>query len=64
LLPPKIHDPERGSAVPDFSVKPQEVTAAYDHYSILRTIEDNFGLGPIHKDSGDGAASIITSIWK
>src|SRR3984893_4283755 len=45
-------------------VKPQEVTAAYDHYSILRTIEDNFGLGPIHKDSGDGAASVITGIWK
>ena len=25
-------------------VKPQEVTAAYNHYSVLRTIEDNFGL--------------------
>jgi len=45
-------------------VEPQEVRAAYDHYSILRTIEDNFGLGPIHKDSGDGAASVITGIWK
>ena len=27
--------------------------------SILRTIEDNFGLDPIHKDSGDGAAAVI-----
>ncbi len=45
-------------------VKPQEVTAAYNHYSVLRTIEDNFGLEPIHKESGDGAASVITGIWK
>jgi Phosphoesterase family len=45
-------------------VKPQEVTAAYNHYSVLRTIEDNFWLDPIHKDSGDGAASVITGIWK
>jgi hypothetical protein len=45
-------------------VKPQEVTAAYTHYSILRTIEDNFGLEPLHKESGDGTASVITGIWK
>jgi Phosphoesterase family len=45
-------------------VKPQEVTAAYDHYSVLRTIEDNFGLEPLHKESGDGAAKVITGIWK
>jgi hypothetical protein len=45
-------------------VKPQEVTAAYNHYSVLRTIEDNFGLDPIHKESGDGKASVITGIWK
>lgn len=45
-------------------VQPQEVTAAYNHYSVLRTIEDNFGLDPIHKESGDGAASAITGIWK
>jgi hypothetical protein len=45
-------------------VKPQEITAAYDHYSVLRTIEDNFGLDPIHKESGDGTASVITGIWK
>jgi acid phosphatase len=45
-------------------VKPQEVTAAYNHYSVLRTIEDNFGLEPIHKESGDGTAPVITGIWK
>ena len=45
-------------------VKPQEITAGYNHYSVLRTIEDNFGLDPIHKESGDGAASVITGIWK
>lgn len=45
-------------------VKPQEVTAAYNHYSILRTIEDNFGLESLHRESGDGAASVITGIWK
>ena len=45
-------------------VKPQDVTAAYNHYSVLRTIEDNFGLDPIHKESGDGTASVITGIWK
>ena len=45
-------------------VKAQEVTAAYNHFSVLRTIEDNFWLDPIHKESGDGTASIITGIWK
>ena len=45
-------------------VKPQEVTAAYNHYSVLRTIEDNFGVEPLHKESGDGVAAVITGIWK
>lgn len=45
-------------------IKPQEVTAADDHYSVLKTIEDNFGVGPLHSDSGDGKAEIITGIWK
>jgi hypothetical protein len=40
------------------------VLAAHNHYSILRTIDDNFGLGPIHKDLGDGTAFAITGIWK
>jgi acid phosphatase len=45
-------------------VRPQEVTTEYNHYSVLRTIEDNFGLEPIHKESGDGAASVIAGVWK
>ena len=45
-------------------VKPQEVTTAYNHYSVLRLIEDNFGLDSIHKESGDGTALAITGIWK
>jgi hypothetical protein len=45
-------------------VKPQEVKDPYNHYSVLRTIEDNFGLNPIHKETGDGTASVITGIWK
>jgi acid phosphatase len=46
-------------------VKPGEVTAPYNHYSVLRTIECNFGiLNPLHEQSGDGTASVITGIWK
>jgi hypothetical protein len=45
-------------------IKPQEVTAPYDHYSVLRTVEDNFSVGPIHAESGDGRAEVITGIWK
>jgi len=45
-------------------VKPQEVSAPYNHYSVLRTIEDNFGIEPpLHKE-GDGAAQVINGIWK
>lgn len=45
-------------------VKPREVKEAYNHYSVLRTIEDNFSLQPLHQQSGDGAASVITGVWK
>ena len=45
-------------------VKPQEISGDYNHYSVLRTIEDNFSLEPIHKDSGDGAAQVINGVWK
>ena len=45
-------------------IKPQAVTAAHNHYSVLRTIEDNFGVEPLHNESGDGTASLITGIWK
>jgi len=45
-------------------VQQQEVKDAYNHYSVLRTIEDNFNVGPLHKDSGDGTAPLIGGIWK
>lgn len=44
-------------------VQQQEVKDAYNHYSVLRTIEDNFNVGPLRKD-GDGTAAVIGGIWK
>ncbi len=59
------HQPERIYTVfLGAMVKPQEVPTACNHYSVLRTIEDNFGLRPIHAQSGDGAASVINGVWK
>ena len=43
-------------------VKPGEITKTYTHYSVLRTIEDNFGLPPLN--SGDSNAEPITEVWK
>ena len=45
-------------------IKPGEVTATYTHYNLLRTIEDNFGLGTLN--TGDKAVENdpITGIWK
>lgn len=38
---------------------------AYNHYNLLRTIEDNFGLLPLNTEgSGDSAARGITGVWK
>jgi hypothetical protein len=34
----------------------------YNHYNVLRTIEDNFGLCALGE--GDGGAKPITSVWK
>jgi hypothetical protein len=45
-------------------VKIQDVKKEYNHYSVLRTIEDNFNLEPLHKESGDGKTEVITDIWK
>jgi len=59
------HQPERIYTVfLGAMVKAREVTTPCNHYSVLRTIEDNFGLPPLHPQSGDGAASVITGIWK
>ncbi|HMD99447.1 MAG TPA: alkaline phosphatase family protein [Terriglobia bacterium] len=43
-------------------VKPGEITKAYTHYSVLKTIEENFGLLPLN--SGDTSAESITEVWK
>lgn len=41
---------------------PKALAKRYDHYSVLRTIEDNFGLPPL--TANDRAAQPITDIWK
>jgi len=43
-------------------VKNQPVDKEYNHYSVLRTIEDNFGLLPLN--SGDASSPPITEAWK
>jgi len=40
----------------------KEVKASYDHYDVLRTIEENFGLCPLGE--GDGGAKPIADVWK
>lgn len=45
------------------SVTPGGVSnAAYTHYSLLRTIEDAFGLGTLNQN--DSTASPITGVWR
>ncbi len=41
---------------------PKALGKLYNHYSVLRTIEDNFGLEPL--TANDRNASPITDIWK
>jgi hypothetical protein len=41
---------------------PKVLAKRYDHYSVLRTIEDNFGLP--HLTTNDRDAEPITGIWK
>jgi len=41
---------------------PAALAKHYNHYSVLRTIEDNFGLAPLTEN--DRNASPITGIWK
>ncbi|HKW98036.1 MAG TPA: alkaline phosphatase family protein [Bryobacteraceae bacterium] len=43
-------------------VKPGQYSANYNHYNVLRTIEDNFVLGTLA--DGDGNARPITGVWK
>jgi hypothetical protein len=45
------------------SVKPgYRSAAAYDHYSLIRTIEDNFGLAPL--SDGDASARPMTEFFR
>jgi hypothetical protein len=43
-------------------VKHGDVDKLYSHYSVLKTIEDNFGLPALH--AGDREAEPISGIWK
>jgi hypothetical protein len=43
-------------------VKSQTVDKEYNHYSVLKTIEDNFALPTLN--SGDAGAAPITEAWK
>src|SRR6202045_112249 len=43
-------------------VKSQTISKEYNHYSVLRTIEDNFSLPQLN--SGDANAAPITEAWK
>jgi hypothetical protein len=45
----------------DMLKKGQKVGEPYDHFDLLRTIEDNFGLKPLNV--GDAKAKVITGIW-
>ena len=40
----------------------KEVGSNYNHYNVLRTIEENFGLCPLGE--GDGGAKPIADVWK
>jgi hypothetical protein len=52
-----------GDMVKDVSqLDPKVLDRRYTHYSVLRTIEDNFGLEPLA--AGDREAAPITDIWK
>jgi len=52
-----------GDMVKDASQQdPQILAHYYNHYSVLRTIEDNFGLEPLTANDRD--ATPITGIWK
>jgi hypothetical protein len=42
-------------------IKPGRYDAPYNHFNVLRTIEDNFGLAPLA--DGDGGAKPVTGVW-
>lgn len=52
-----------GDMVKDASQQdPRALARRYTHYSVLRTIEDNFGLQPLTANDRDAAP--ITDVWK
>lgn len=52
-----------GDMVKDFSQQdPATLAKHYNHFSVLRTIEDNFGLKPLTLNDRDAAP--ITGIWR
>ena len=42
----------------------QKIAHHYDHYSLLKTIEDNFGFADRPRNRGDENAEFILDIWK
>jgi phospholipase C len=61
----KNHKPETNQIYTVFlgdMVLPGPVPPSYNHFNVLRTIEDNFGL-PTLAD-GDGRAKPITEVWR
>jgi len=46
----------------DMVKKGAKISERYDHYDMLRTIEDNFGLGQLNQ--GDSKAKVIQEVWK
>jgi phosphoesterase family protein len=64
----EAYGPERASNriytvfVGDMVKKGLKVGRRYDHYDVLRTIEDNFGIAE-RLNVGDGKASVIEDIW-
>jgi len=47
----------------DMIKKKQKIDHRYDHYSVLKTIEDNFGLDDKPLNVGDDKAEIISDVW-
>ena len=45
----------------DMVKKGAKIPERYDHYDMLRTIEDNFGLSQL--SGGDAKAKVISGIW-
>lgn len=44
-------------------VKPGIYCEPYNHFNVLRTIEDNFHLRPLAENGGDGCAKVIEGVW-